>query len=128
VDKLDCGRIVLLREVVDPQGKLVGEHFGIVQTTKAELQAGYPIRVAVISSKLHYTTNCSMVKLPYLNQKGGHPQTSFTKPSAVICCWVVDVSADDILEYGRIVWGQLLQDIAACVSRAAEAKAKKTNH
>jgi hypothetical protein len=75
VEKLDIGRMVWLKQVVDPQGDLKGEHAAVVLTTKAELQAGQPILAVVFSSKFEGLREDQIVRLKHQAKKGGHPLT-----------------------------------------------------
>ena len=63
---IERGRIVWLTNLIDPQGNAVEDHRGIILTTNADYEAGVPIKVAIISSKLSYATEDRMVRLKHL--------------------------------------------------------------
>lgn len=108
---IERGRIVWLTNVIDSQGNPTDDHRGIILTTNGDYQAGRPIKAAIISSKLNYTTEARMVLLKYLKRPGGHPQTGLDRPSAVICDWTPIVKEDDITSYGNLIYGSILAEI-----------------
>ena len=108
---IERGRIVWLTNVIDSQGKPTEDHRGIILTTNADHEAGKPIRVVMISSKMNYSLPNRMVKLKYLKKPGGHPQTGLDRPSAVICDWTPIIKEDDITSYGNKIYGSLLEVI-----------------
>jgi len=111
VADIERGRIVWLTNVLDSQGNPTADHRGIVLTTHADYQAGKPIRAAMISSKLNFTTADRMVKLKHLKRPGGHPQTGLDRPSAVICDWTPIIQEDDITSFGNMIYGSVLAEI-----------------
>jgi len=120
VDEPELGKVVLLRNVVDPQGNQAGKHYAIILTSKDEYAAGKPLRAVVVSSKLGYTAKECMVMMPWARPK--HPQTGFSEKCAAICCWIVQIQETDIIQYGKYIWGSLLHDVISCVARAQAAK------
>lgn len=111
MEDIERGRIVWVTNLTDTQGNPTEDHRGIILTTNADYQAGKRIKVAIISSKLNYTTADRMVILNYLKRPGGHPQTGLDRPSAVICDWTPFVDEDDITSYGNIIYGKVLLEI-----------------
>lgn len=92
-DQLIVGRIVRLRMLTDPQGGNPKSRRALIVGT------GQPDRflllvVAAIASIRSGTTSIHQVELPF--RPDGHPQTSLTNPSAVICDWTCSVTISDI--------------------------------
>lgn len=108
---IERGRIVWLTNVIDSQGNPTDDHCGIILTTKADYEAGKPIRVAMISSKMKYSTPDRIVKLKHLKRPGGHPQTGLDRPSAVICDWKPIIKEDDITSFGNRIYGAILEEV-----------------
>lgn len=121
MDSIALGKIIELADVVNPQGRWAGRHSAICLTTKAEYTSGSPIKAVVVSSQLHYTAADCMVEMKH-GKGRRHPQTGFSKRCAAICCWVVVVDEDDIVEYRNIIWGSLLRDVLDCIARAQARK------
>jgi hypothetical protein len=111
VDKVQPGRIIW--GSFPRHGKNVGRHRGIILNTSAEIEAGEPLLIVVISSKLSLAKPEDMVILP--SKAGGHPVTGLTKPSAAMCDWWLTVSQSDIAVHDLTdykVYGTLLMQIA----------------
>lgn len=128
MDEIDLGKLILVDDVIDPQGNPAGEHTVICLTTKDEYALGSQVEAVVVLSKLHYTTKDCMVIMPSAN--GGHPQTGFDRKCAAICCWVVKVKEKNILRYGNRIYGSLLRQVLECVAKvqAEKQKAKGSRH
>ncbi len=122
MNNLKLGRIIVLGSVVDPQGVLKGEHSAVVLTSEHELQAGEPLLAVVISSQLKNMKEDQIVRLRHGKPGEPHPQTGFTRPSAAICHWVVEVESDNIIRVGSMVWGDCLADIISRTDMAKKAK------
>lgn len=122
---LTIGRMIWLKQVMDPQGDLKGPHAAIVLTSKDELNQGKPIKAVVISSQLHGLSEDQMVRLRH--QRGGHPQTGLNRPSAAIGHWVVDVPNGDIDKVGSLVFGEVLVNVIQCVNRAKAVALKQAS-
>lgn len=118
MDDIERGRIVWLTNLLDSQGNPTDDHRGVIITTKADFKAGKPVRAAIISSKLNYTSADRMVRLKYLKRPAGHPQTGLDRPSAVICDWTPVVKEQDITEFGNIIYGSVLAEILEKVAEA----------
>ena len=91
--QLTVGRIVRLRMLEDPRGRNPKSRRALIVGT------GQPDRfllvvVAAIASTRSGTPSVHQVALPF--RPDGHPQTSLTNPSAVICDWTCSVTISDI--------------------------------
>jgi hypothetical protein len=127
VDNITLGKVMLVKDLVDPQGNPARPHRAICLTTKDEHANGSPIIAVVVSSQLRLAATDCMVVMDKLWQKGGHPQTGFDRRCAAICCWVVKVEEESILRYHNVVYGSVLQNVLDCVARAQARKKSGTS-
>lgn len=109
-DKPVHGRIIWAN-FVDPQGNEAGPHRAVIITPTEDIEAGKPIRVVVISSKLHWAKAEDMVILPFFPTSAGHPVTRLKKKSAAICNWRPAIKEADITGYGGEIKGKWLFSI-----------------
>jgi hypothetical protein len=122
VDIITLGKVMLVRDLIDPQGNPVEPHKVICLTTKAEDASGSPIMAVVLSSQLHHAAADCMVVMDKLWAKGGHPQTGFDRKCAAIRCWVVVVDKDSIIRPYNLIYGVVLQNVLDCVARVQASK------
>jgi hypothetical protein len=114
VDDLGYGRMIWL-DVTDPQGKPAGEHAAVILTTKAERDAGHPIKAIVISSKKKYTTTDRRVSIPHA--QGRHIYTNLDKESWAICDWEITVDTSKINRRKGRIPDKYLYQIVECRKR-----------
>lgn len=87
---------IVFAEVLDTNGRNPKTRRVVVLTPDAELAAGFPIVVAGVTGKLPNPLTADYVMLPYKNPPGRHPKTGLTKAAAVLCTWIVTITANDI--------------------------------
>jgi mRNA-degrading endonuclease toxin of MazEF toxin-antitoxin module len=122
VDKPERGRIIW-HDFVDSTGrKRAGPHRAVIISSTDDIEAGKPIRVAVISSNLSLAATEDMVNLPFLKTISGHPHTKPNKKSAAICSWLCWIAKEDIGpdDYNGHVRGKYLHDILKRVKELDE--------
>jgi hypothetical protein len=125
VDNIVLGKVMLVEDLIDPQGNPVKPHRVICLTTKDEYASGSPIRAVVVSSRFHDTATDCMVLMDKLWMKGGHPQTGFDRKCAAICCWVVEFDKHSILRFHNLIYGAVFQKVQDCVNKVQAEKKKK---
>src|SRR5437879_5024271 len=87
---------ILFAEILDSNGQNPKVRRVLVLTPDDALAAGYPIVVAAVTSTLPRPLTSDYVALPYKNPPGRHARTGLTKPAAVLCTWIVEISLQDI--------------------------------
>jgi hypothetical protein len=92
--RIQQGRIVWLKNVIDTRGNPTKPHRAVIVTPTEDIEAGEAIRAVYISSKFKDLPADCIVTL--LHAKGGHPHTGLDRPSAAICDWTAIVRIDDI--------------------------------
>ncbi len=87
---------IIFAEVLDPNGQNLKTRRVVVLTPDSALAAAFPVVVAGVTGTLPNPLTTDYVKLPYKNPPGRHPKTGLTKEAAVLCTWVIPISADEV--------------------------------
>ena len=87
---------IIFAEILDPNGQNLKTRRVVVLTPDSALAAGFPIVVAGVTSTLPNPLTADFVKLPYKNPPGRHPKTGLTKEAAVLCTWIVTITANSV--------------------------------
>jgi hypothetical protein len=118
--KLDIGRMIWLRQVIDTNGDMAGPHAAVILTTKEEQAAGEPIRAIVISSRFANVPVDQRASIPHSN-RGRHPYTGLDRPSAAIGKWRITVNLDDVTRFGFVLSGRYMAAVTQCIEAAKAA-------
>jgi mRNA-degrading endonuclease toxin of MazEF toxin-antitoxin module len=107
----ELGRIVRVDGIVDSWGNPTHEHPAVILTGRAEIEAGQPIVVAIISSQLHLSKPADRVALPWQDCRGGHYLTQLNRNCAAVCTWTEVIEQSNIREYKGTVPSYALAEI-----------------
>ena len=119
VAKPELGRLIWA-DFTDPQGKDSGRHPAVIVTKTADIEAGKPIYVAVISTKDKYCKAEDRMELKWSNQPGGHPITKLRRRCWVMYKWIVPIAENDIQGYAGKLYGTVLNTILTRVGQLLE--------
>ena len=104
------GDIVIVKDLLDPQGRNPKDRRAVVLTKDGDLERGEPIVVAGITSRLQPPLGPEFVELPWQNPR--HPKTGCTKRCAVMCSWLAVVNPAAIITVSGRVPGRHLITVA----------------
>jgi mRNA-degrading endonuclease toxin of MazEF toxin-antitoxin module len=111
------GDIVLVEEVLDPQGRNPKDRFAVVLTPPDQLEEGGMVSLVAITGTIVDPPPDDFVELPWHRDR--HPVTRLTKRSAAACRWIIRVDPSRILRRtGRVPTAQLAA-IEATLKRLA---------
>ncbi len=115
MEGLGYGRIVVVADMLDPNGVNPKDRPAVVVTPSDELDAGGPVIVAAISTLRPGPVPEDHVPLPWHRQ--GHPRTGLKTNCAVVCRWLEKIDPSRIARVIGFVPGRKLEEIAATLAR-----------
>jgi hypothetical protein len=108
------GDIVIVRDMLDPNGVNPKDRRAVVVTAPADLAAGHPVVVVAIAGlpPKGVPIPGDHVPLPW-QAPHGHRRTKLTKPCAAVCTWLEEIADDRVLTIKGLVHEPYLSKIAA---------------
>jgi mRNA-degrading endonuclease toxin of MazEF toxin-antitoxin module len=108
---LTYGQIVIVSEMLDPNGVNPKDRPSVIVTPSNEIQAEGPFTVIAISTRLPGVVPDDHVALP--SDPRGYPRTGLRNRCAVVIPWIQTVPAERIVRAIGLVPGRHLEMIAA---------------
>ncbi len=105
------GEIVIVSEMLDPNGANPKDRPSVVVTPSCEIGAEGPFTVVAISTVLPGPIPDDHVALPW--EPRGHPRTGLRTRCAAVVPWIQTVPAERIVRSIGTVPGRYLEEIAA---------------
>ena len=114
---LRYGQVVVVTDMLDPNGVNPKDRPAVVVSPSDELDAGRPVIVAAISTLRPGLVPEDHVPLPW--HPHGHARTGLKTNCAVVCRWLEKVEPSRIARVIGIVPGRRLEEVAATLARLA---------
>lgn len=100
-------------QILDPADQNPKTRRAVVLTRSNEITLGGQIVVAAITTKFS-TSDGNAIPVPW--QRGGHPITSLTSPSAAKCDWLKIVAVSEVTRAGQMP-GKNLHEILSRIQQ-----------
>src|SRR4051794_35709921 len=102
------GDIVIITNLLDPQGRNPKDRACVVVTVPDEIGEGAALEVVAITTLLPEPLPFNHVPLPWHAQ--GHPRTGLNKRNAAVCSWTAEVESSRVARViGRVPGRHLLR-------------------
>ncbi len=109
---LTVGSIVYIKDVIPPNsGQPKNRRVVIVDGLNVDESFSF----AVIATRRNPSGELAPNEVIIPHKLGGHPQTSLTQPSVVVCTWVQECSIDRALEKMGTCPVNVLKDVLDCI-------------
>jgi len=105
---LSFGDIVIVTDLLDPQGRNPKDRPAVVVTPTDDLEAGRPVFVIAITTTLPERLPAGYIRIPWSRPR--HPRTGLDAKNAAVCHWLARVDESRIArKIGRVPTKELAQ-------------------
>jgi len=109
VAQLARGRIVWLKDALDPQGRNPKERAFVIVTATEEINPGEPFFGVAITGEFEKPLQLECVPMPW--SRDGRSKTGLRKECVAKCDWIREFNHGDPFELGGFVPGKQLLEI-----------------
>jgi mRNA-degrading endonuclease toxin of MazEF toxin-antitoxin module len=113
----EFGQIVLVSDLLDPQGRNPKTRPAVIVTPTAEIDPRLPLQVVAVTTFLPDPLPADHVLLPWQHPR--HPRTGLNKRCAAVCTWLARVDEGRVIRHVGIVPGRQLLEIESILARLA---------